>query len=381
MNKCPKFRPNDDKERANPYGWDFGHGRKRQRPTFKTKKEKDDFEKEFKRRWFSDQHAVVTFNPEEWRDYLRFKRKLKEAGATVEQAVDFFLKHDASKRGKIPNFSELLERRLEGLRLKKGRAIGHAELYGGRFLSAMGDKPANMYTRQEVQDYINEKVKQGRSRATCKGVLKHIAAIFNIAVDDGLLSKPPTDKITLPSGRGEKRMDIINPDDLRRLLDHAWGADRTMAGLLAIMFFTGIRSSMVAPSPEKLKTKEFIRLDMIDREKKTIIIPAGIMKSEAPLIIEEAPDCLWGWLTDLKKSDFGIPQNPFNIRKNKLIEPLGIEWPTNLHRRSFASYLAVLRGPEHAYKIMGGETQSVFSKHYKVATLKAPAEKYVNIFR
>jgi integrase len=375
--RLPKFRNFDDPTRNSPYGWDYGHGKDRKYPTFKTKKEKQGFKKQYEAAFFNDHHALVNFDAEKWREYKALEERLGEH--TVADAVDFFMQDGDARKGEVPYLSEMLSERLIDLQRIGSASYGHAKLYGEKFIACAGDKPTNMYTREDVQGRIDNLAKGGASRNTCKGNLNQIKALFSNALKDGHVDRSPAVRITLPTSRGEKRLELIDPDDLRRLLEYAWIEDRTMAGLLAVLFFTGMRISMIAVPPRKLRKKEFLRLDMIDRANKSIVIPEGIMKRESLHIIDDAPECLWGWLVDLKPSDFGMQQTPFNVRKNKLLKAIGLKWPPNLHRRSFGSYLAALKGRDYAAQIMADKSESVFVKHYQVPAFKSVARKYVSI--
>jgi hypothetical protein len=379
--KLPNFRDWDDSTRANPCGWDYGHGKKRTRVTFKTKKQKQDYRKAFEDRWFSDRHAVLSFDSERWRKYEELELKLKKSGASIETAVNFYFEHAATRREKIPLFSELVEERIEDLKRKQSPTLNHAKLYCQEFIAFAGDRTINMYTRDDVQAKIDKLIKSGASFHTCKNHLRQIAVIFNKALHDGYIERLPTSRVQLPTTRGEKRLELIEPADLRRLLEYAWQRDRPMAGHLAILFFTGMRISMIAVPHHKKKRKEWLRLDMIDFEHRAIVIPQGIMKSGVEHIIDDAPECLWSWIADLKASDFGMHQNIFNDRKREILKATGVKWPPNLHRRSFGSYLGALKGRDYAAQIMADKSESVFVKHYQVPTFKKIAEEYVNIFR
>jgi integrase len=243
-------------------------------------------------------------------------------------------------------------------------------------MAALGDRPVSNYTRQEVQAYIDS---LDAARDTIKSNLKQIRVPFSMALEAGQLARSPARGVKLPNARGEKRIQLITPGDLQRLLDYARQHDRPMSRLLAIAFFTGMRMSMIAPPPYKRLAGEFLRADMFDLPARTIIIPAGIMKTGAELATDDAPDCLWPWLDGLKPSDFGTPQNTFNVRKAALCRKVGVKWPANLHRRSFGSYFSALRGRDYAAKIMGDRTESVFTKHYEVAAFKSVAEQYAQI--
>ena len=379
----PSFRDYDDALRKEPYGWDYGHGSDRHRITFKKAKEKSDYLKAFKARWYSERYSVINFDTEEWREVQALKKDL--GGNSLRDAVTFYLRHRATT-GEVPMLSELLRNRIADLTRTGSASVSHAQLYSEKFIAAVGDRRVDLYSRNDVQDWIDSIVKAGAKRNTVKGNLNQVKKLFSDALTDGYIERSPATRITLPTGRGEKRLTLIEPAQLEALLRHAWKVDRSTAGLLAILFFTGMRISMIAVPPRKLREKEFLRLDMIDRKNRTIVVPAGIMKSEADLLIDDAPECLWGWLTHLKASDFGTAQNTFNLRKNKLLDGVELEqgkltWPANLHRRSFGSYLAALKGRDYAAQMMGDRTESVFVKHYQVPAFKKTAAEYVAIER
>lgn len=376
--KMPSFRDYDNPKRHEPYGWDYGHGKDRSRVTFKKVKDKNDYKKAFESRWYSEQHAVLSFDAAKWAEVRELESKLN--GISLRDAVDFFLKHNTGSR-EVPLFSVLRDARLDDLKRINSARIGHAKKYLEKFVAYCTDKKVDLYTRDEVQAWIDNLANAGLARITIRNHLAHVAKCFNDALLQGYIARSPAYKITLPSGRGEKRVELIAPDELRRLLNYAWEHDRPMAGLLAILFFTGMRISMIAVPPRKLQGKEFLRLDMINRKDKTIVIPEGIMKKERELIIDDAPECLWSWLTDIKARDFGIAQNSFNLRKNKLLDAVGVKWPPNVHRRSFGSYLAALKGRDYAAQIMADKSEGVFMKHYQVAAFKKVAAEYVQVSR
>ena len=372
MADLPNFRDYDNPDRKNPFGWDYYGPQKRERPTFKTKKEKEAFKKDFTAQWRRNRDAVTSFDPEKWRQFCELE---KEAGG-IEPIREAIRLTKGRPRKSCPWFSELWKAREASLKRRGSPTLSHAKLYADRFMRERGDKPAIYYTREDVQSFIDSI--EG-ARETKKSNLRQIKAVFSIALNDGHIARSPCARIELPSARGEKRLQIIEPDSLQALLDHAREVDRPMSRLLAIAFFMGMRMSMIAPPPGKRERGEYLRRDMFDLGAKTIVIPAGIMKSGHSLELDDAPGCLWPWLDGLCPEDFGIAQNPFNARKVVLIEKLGITWPANFHRRSFGSYFAALKGRDYAARIMADKTESVFITHYEVSTFKATAEKYAQI--
>ncbi|MEM8868263.1 MAG: hypothetical protein AAGC73_08345 [Verrucomicrobiota bacterium] len=373
--KPPSFRNFDDPDRREPYGWDYGHGSGRRYPTFKTKQDKLAFKKRFIDRWHSERYALLSFDEREWAEMRRLKRRLGRA--TLEEAVDFFLEYGAGK-AEMPLFSARAADRIKDLERKNSANVDRIDKQLRAFVDFSGDRGVHLYTREDVQAFADRLAKQW-ARQTVVNYLACVQKVFNDCVLDGLLVRSPAQRITLPSTRGEKRMVLIEPEDLRRLLVTAWEIDRPMAGLLAILFFLGMRISMIAVPPAKRANREFLRLDMFDFEHRVIVIPGGIMKSEADLIIEDAPECLWGWLADLRKKDFGMPQNSFNQRKRMLCREAGVRWAPNLHRRSAASYLAAMIGEERAAGVIGDRDRAIFVKHYKVPAFRRTAAAYFDI--
>ena len=376
--KPPSIRDWDNPSREFPYGVDYGHGKDRKRLSFKRAKEKDAWVKSFLRKWQSDRDLLLSFDKEKFRGFLELEHKLEGHG-TLEEAVRFFITHHP--KGTVPMFSDVIDMREADLKRINGAQQKHARLYLERFMMAAGDRPITEYTRKDVQDWIDSLVAKKMARATVKSHMGQLRTAFNLCVKDRKLRYSPVENIRLPSDRQDKRMSLITPEDLRRLLEHSWEHDRKMAGLFALAFFVGLRMSIIAPPPRKLKNSEFLTFDMIDRENKAIVIPGHVMKMNVDHIIDDAPECMWSWLTDIKASHFGMGQNTFNLHKREILEKLKLEWPPNLHRRSAGSYLAAVYGKEHASTILADNSMEVFRKHYQVPAFKKIAKGYFEIVR
>jgi site-specific recombinase XerD len=359
-----------------PYGVDYGHGKERQRMTFKTKKEKDDWKRGFIDKWQSDRDSLLSFDHHEWREYLSMKSKLDGRGSMTD-AVDFYLLHHTGSP--VPLFSEVVKRRLEDLDRINGAQRAHAELYLNRFQDAMEDRKVTEYTRGDIQRWVDSLVAKGNARATVVGHLGQVRTAFNLCFSEGVIQRSPVINIKLPTTRMDKRLSLVAPKELQRLLKEAWEHDRPMAGLLALAFFTGLRMSVLAPPPRKLKNNEYLTFDMIDRKHMTIVIPAHVMKMNTAHIIDQAPECLWTWLGEIKKKDFGIRQNEFNERKQALCAMAKMKWTPNLHRRSAASYMAAVYGKERSADILADRSMRTFEAHYRVPSFVKVAKTYFKI--
>lgn len=374
----PSIRDWDNTQRQLPFGVDYGHGRDRKRLAFKTKKEKQKWIKDYLQRWQSDRDLLLSFEQDKLRDFLELERRLEGHGS-LEDAVNFYLNHHP--KGKVPLFSEVIEMRVEDLKRVNGVQQKHAKLYLDKFMKHAGDKPVTDYTKNDVQGWVDSLVKEDLARATVNSHLGQVRTAFNLCVSDRKLKFSPVENIKLPTDRTDKRMTLISPEDLKRLLSYTWEHDRALAGIFALAFFVGLRSSVLAPPPRKRNAKEFLSFDMIDRENKAIVIPGHVMKMNIDHIIDRAPECMWSWLTDIQPHHFGMGQNAFNARKRNILEKLEIEWPSNLHRRSAGSYLAAVYGKQHASAILADESMEVFRKHYQVPAFRKQAKQYFKIWR
>ncbi|MGJ8653057.1 MAG: tyrosine-type recombinase/integrase [Opitutaceae bacterium] len=376
--KPPSIRDWDNPSRSFSYGVDYGHGAERKRVSFKTKKGKDAWIRRFLDKWQADRDLLLSFDKDKFHKFLELERQLEGHG-TLEDAVKFFTTHHP--QGAVPLLSEVVDMREADLKRIDGAQQKHARLYLDRFKAMAGNRPVTEYTKQDVQEWVDALVAEGKARATVKSHLGQLRTAFNLCIKDRKLKYSPVENIRLPSDRQDKRMTLITSEDLERLLQHTWEHDRKMAGLFALAFFVGLRMSILAPPPKKLKNGEFLTYDMIDRENKAIVIPGHVMKMNVDHIIDKPPECMWSWLTDIQPEHFGIGQNTFNARKRDILEELKLDWPPNLHRRSAGSYLAAVYGKEHASSLLADDSMEVFRKHYQVPAFRKGAKAYFKVVR
>lgn len=379
--RLPNFRDYDDASRKNPFGWDYGHGKDRKRETFKTQTAKNKFRRNFERKWFADRDALVSFDAGRWREYEALAERVGGIAA-LRDAVNMYV--DKGGSASI-TFAEAAKAKLEDLERIESVNLKRVPLYCGRFEAFAGNKDMAHYTDAEVQAWIDSLVKEKHSFNSLSNHLKTVRSVFNRAIDKGLIRDSPARHVTLPSKRGEKRTELLDPVQVERLLHHIWKLNKGWAAVYGLLFFTGLRVSMVAPHPDKRARGEFIRADMINVKAKEIVIPAGITKTQDALIIDEglAPANLWAWLKYIKDAKIPEPSQTFNKRRAKLCKDASgdgvqIKWPENVHRRSCASYYAAIFGKDRTSDLLGN-TSGMVAKHYKVATFRKLADDYFKI--
>ena len=259
--------------------------------------------------------------------------------------------------------------------------MGNSIIFCDRFTATQGDKHIALYRQKDVQTFINLlSDSDDHGYYSVKSHYKAVASVFNLIVDLGRLDKSPAKHVTFQSARGLKRKELFEADDVQALLDHIWAKNKAWAGVYALLFFTGLRVSMMASSPTKRARGEFIALEMINVKEREIIIPEGIMKAENSLNIDAdlAPSNLWPWLTHISEAKFPEPSQTFNKRRSVLCKAAGVKWSDNVHRRSCASYYAAIHGRSKASDLLGN-TEEMIVKHYLVPTFRKKAEAYFRV--
>ena len=371
MEKAPSFRNYDKPARANPYGWDYYLHGKRLRVTFKTKVEKSAYHKEFTRKWYGDRDALLNFDAIEYR---RVQSLIHSAGSinAIESAVR--IHRDELSQHQL-RLSDAIAMRLQDV-VRRGINPYRDELHCKRILEHFGDIKLETFKPLEVSRWING---LPYNYITKKGHLKALNACINCAVRYGKLNHNPIKSVTLERSRVEiTERDIVEPEDLHRLLlGVAYESkDRHFAAVLALLFFTGMRVSLLAPGTDKRKRGEYITADMINAKRREISIPARVTKTQRSLLISESNHIkhLWPFLegVDLQTP---IGQTAFNDQRAEYCERYGVQWSPNLHRRSCASYYAALWGKSMAAELLGNSPDMIAS-NYQTGTFKEKAEKY-----
>ena len=371
MERAPSFRNYDNPKRRNPYGWDYYFKRKRVRVTFKTKADKAAYKRDFVRKWYGDRDALLHFNQTEYR---RMQSLLHSAGSVdaVESAI--YMHRDDLTRHQL-RLEDAIELRIEDVK-QRGINPYRDKLHLARALEQFGNVKLETLKPLPVSNWITG---LPYNYITRRGHLKALNACINHAVKLGKLTRNPVQSVTIDRTRVDiHERDIIKPEDMHRLLlGVAYRSnDRPFAALLALMFFTGLRVSLLAPGTDKRRRGEFVTDAMINARRREIHIPARVMKTQKSLYISSAHQIphLWPFLTDVK---IGTPigQTHFNNQSDAYCKLYGVQWSANLHRRSCASYYAALQGKDMAAELLGNSPEMIAS-NYQSGAFREQAERY-----
>ncbi len=399
MIKMPNFRNYDDLTRKLPYGWDYSlklegrDDRKRYRPTFKTKREKATYYTDFQKKWFGDRDSLITFDKTLYHEYVAFDKRLKDLGITKYDLMRHYEKYEPKLT--TVTISQACNEILEISERKKVRSRQHIKLHLEKFIKFIGDPetPIEMITREDVQNWVYE-LEKAYEYTTVKNYVNHLGRVFNREKEiKESITRSPIRSIEFLKPRGEQEPCTMDVGNVKKLLYWCEANDPSLGGLLALGFFSGLRSSVIGPEDEKQREDGQLTPQMLKFKRLAIEIPGKIMKKGKRLFNEtiissdlrhgwdELPPSIWPWLKMIKPKDFKLTKSQFGVRRKNACNAAGVEMENNVARHSFGTYYSILMGSNaKAAQIMAVETTSIFLKNYQGVRSYNEAEEYFNIY-
>jgi len=400
MTKMPKFNDNDDSKRKFPYGWDFRfqfgplEKYKRHRPVFKTKKAKGEYYTDFEKKFFSDRDSFLDFDKDLYTRFKYYEEKLIEMNVTFDELTTHYIDH--KPRHTAVTITQAFEEMKANLTKEGFRGLGHFILHLNRFIEFIDDPIRNvdLIEREEVQAWVN-KLETDFAHKTVKNHVKHLRMVLNREKKLRRLEHSPAEFISTKKEIGDQEPETMNVENVITLLEWCEINDPSLAGMLALQFFTGLRVSVIAPELAKQREDGQFTLDMINFKDQNIIVPGKLMKKKKRLFIETImnektadgweglPPRIWSWLALIDKKDCcknGINKSRYNERREQACWKSGVKWVHNAPRHSFGTYYSTLKGSnERASQIMAVETNSIFVRNYQGVRSYEEAKKFFTI--
>ncbi len=255
-------------------------------------------------------------------------RRLKPYGKTITDAADFYLNHlTAAESAQIGTLVDdyLRTRQRAGL---SERHFSDISSRLGRFKEDFGARPVRTIGAQEVEDWLFGTRGNGDalSAQTVSNRRAILHAFFAWLHQQKKIEYNPVAAIAKPKViRGAP--EIWTPTDLEKLLK---AAPPELVPILAIGAFAGLRTS------------ELLRLEWseVALERGFIEVTAGKTKSARRRLVKIEPN-LMAWLKPYANRTGGQiwPKGwrSYHEATAKLCRDLGLEWPENGLRHSFAS--------------------------------------------
>jgi integrase len=173
----------------------------------------------------------------------RDKRLAQEAAKKIEAKLalgEFELDKQLS-----PTFIEYAKQWLSSLH--NTWAPGTRKNYSGAFRlhiePELGSKRLYEVARMDVKSFVGNLKSKGLSTGRMETILQALRGMFNEAVDDGVISFSPCQRMGRYSGgsKSKKRIDPLTADELAELLDNAL---RELDFVLYVLFLLGARSGL-----------------------------------------------------------------------------------------------------------------------------------------
>ena len=311
--------------------------------------------------------ATVLFDRKN--EILRCYEKLKEAdGATLEEAIDFYLRHGAIKGNPTLNdvFSELMKVK-KAIGVKMSYQVSMAKKF------TKFSKFIDRHTR--IKDITSEQIfkyvfveNAGVSNVTKNGYLRNLSVLFRFAVEKRYLAMNPLDaikKVKEPAGKAL----LLSPDDmftlLNKCLTNEWNERLTV---FVMVGFCGIRTEEAS----KLTWKD------INLKTKVVTVSSTVAKDwahrENPI-----PDNALKWLLAIedKRRTGPIIGSNFVTLLRSAVKSAKINHTHNCIRHSFASYsLKVGKQRDDVAKWMGHDDNKVMARFYRSLPEEEVAKKW-----
>jgi integrase len=269
------------------------------------------------------------------------------------------------------SFLDLCNRYLEAKAGKNPRHLKGLRLTRDRFRSlhaiSVGDIDFKI-----LEPLVNAIPAGGRNLIT-----RHLRSFWNFAVRKGYAAFNPADRLDFVENK-RKEVEIIEPDVVARMLEHALAEDLQLVPFIAIGFFTGIR-------PEELSELEWKDVDLTAKE---ITVSAEVSKTKTrrfPALSDNGV----AWLRTYANAGGKMEGKIINLKedalyahrqKNRLAAGV-IHWPQDAMRHSFASFwLAQHKDVNRLRELMGheGNTATLWRHYYRGATV-TEAKKFWSI--
>ena len=305
-------------------------------------------------------------SPIEVADFLTARDRLAECGASVQQAVNYYLKNAAIVRESVL-VPELVQRFLNA-KADQRRAVRAQQSYRtalGALSRWLPLKPASEVQAADIEQWLN---RSGWAAKTRNSRLGYASSMFNWGIKVELMAKNPCAGIE----RARLVADEIGTLTLReceKLLNAANGT--RLLPYVVFGMFCGIRRAEL----------ERLTWDSVNLTEGTIIVGAKTAKTRTRRVVDICEAAL-AWLAlvpaETMQADVRIVPSDFKDIWREFREKAGIaEWPNNALRHTFASMHYALHQNEAKLQAqMGHESATMLHKHYRALKTRTEAEKF-----
>lgn len=322
------------------------------------------------------QAAVVTHgqlglsaSPMEMAEFLTLKERLRSAGATISEAVEFFMKH-----GTLVKTPVLIPELVESFIWAKdeaGKSRRTLETYRSTLRSLARAFPLTMaheLMASQVQAWLSGQAWSGRTQ---NGALGHFRSLYawGREITQGHVAVDPSEGIAIKAESHEE-IGTMTVVQCERMLRAALSEPRIMPYVVLGMF-GGLRRAEI----------ERLAWDAINLDERTVIVGAKISKTRQRRVVDLTENAV-AWIKAAGDGVKGKTERvaPANLKEKwpEFWPKCGLAtWPNNGLRHTYASMHYAMHQDEAKLQAqMGHESANMLHQHYRALKTKKEAERF-----
>jgi integrase len=330
-------------------------------------------EKVFKERLKHGNAKVVELNEVARSEAVFNLKRLQEYGATLTQAVDFFIKFSKPTQGHL-SIDDAIELWTAAKTTRGNRAHSikktadsfykpFSKHFGGNVLTSS-------LSQQDMEQYLHSHNSWGE--LTFNNHLRNLSSLYNFLVKKGHCTLNPLKHVE--SKKVVQEVKLLTPEQVKNALQYCIDKKKKpyLPALIILIAFCGVRDHEV----------EMIGWEDIDLKRKEVkILPKNAKKSK--LRVNEIPKVALLWF---KKIPFGtgkivpVSSSGKQMAKNRLWKEVGVVCPQNAIRHCFATYhLNMYKKSTETAKLLGHPNPQLLHSTYAEWSNKEEAEKFWRI--
>lgn len=325
-------------------------------------------------------HMGVVLSPVEMAEFVSLRAELRAAGATMREAVTFFLKHGASL--KRPVKVAMAVNAFVDTKEEKGKALRTVQSYRQGLASLVrmhGERLVHELTTEDVRAWLDA---QGWGARSWNGALGFVRTFLTWC------SRPDQGHATRNVALGIERRTEETAEEIgtlelweceallkearRQAIDEG-GVKWKLLSFVVIGLFGGLRRAEL----ERLQQGD------VNLDERTVIVRAAHAKTRQRRVVELSENAV-AWLDGINShrstTKDGERMCPANLKRMWPVFWKGCglsEWKNNALRHTFASmHLAMWSDEAKLQTLMGHESGPMLHRHYKALKTKKEAERF-----
>lgn len=312
------------------------------------------------------------------------REKLAEAGATISEAVAFYLQHARRMRGAVA-VVEMVER-FRDARDRDGCSARYYRQLGVSLKSLVRWLPAERMAHEVRRDDVEQWLRaSGWGPKTRNNYLGDVRACFAWAMREGFCSLNPAEGIAKAKLRDEE-IGTLSVRQCEVLLRGALKQSEMM-GFVVLGLFAGLRPAEI----------QRLTWDAVDLRERTVIVAGSQAKTRRRRVVDLSENAV-AWLSTLKREQqtgpicgrfwdarwrmfrraMGWAVGTFERGiKEQTVTPVHGAWPHNALRHTYASmHYALFQDEAKLQAQMGHESAAMLHRHYRALKTRREAEVF-----